>query len=100
MALEKQEKLQGISKALVDNGSLSTDDIQKYIAKARIKNISLAKYLIDNKIISGLSIALIVSKDFGVPMIDINYIDKLEFHLRIVSHHLLLYPLNKKVILF
>ncbi len=69
MALEREEQLKGISQALVTSKKLSKDEIQKYLAEANLASISIAKYLIDKNIISGLEIAMLVSKDFGVPMI-------------------------------
>lgn len=100
MALAKEEKLQGISQSLVVNKSISKANAIKYLAEAKANQLSFAQYLIENKIISALDIAVLVSKDFGVPMIDIETIEKETLPAKVISEKLIkrhnVFPLFKR----
>lgn len=89
MALEKEEKLQGISLALVVNNDLTKEDATNYLIKARLQQVSFAQYLVSNNIVSALKIAKIISKEFGIPMMDMNAIDKNAMPEKLISDKLI-----------
>ncbi len=89
MALDKEENLQGIAQALVVNNYLSKDDAIKYLTDANTNQTSFAQYLISNNIIKAIDIALIASKEFGIPMLDINCIDTSILPEKLVSEKLI-----------
>ena len=88
MALEKEENLQGIAQALVVNNYLSKDDAVKYLTEAKTNQTSFAQYLISNNLVKAIDIALIASKEFGIPMLDINCIDTSALPKKLVSEKL------------
>lgn len=89
MALGKEEKLQGISQSLVNSKNISKDNALKYISEAKANHQTFAQFVIENKIISGLDIAILVSSDFGMPMLDIDTIDRDVMPEKLVSEKLI-----------
>lgn len=88
MALEKEEKLQGIAQALVVNNLLSKEDAVKYLADAKSNQASIAQYLSLNNIIKPIDIAITASKEFGIPMLDISSLDNSILPEKLVSDKL------------
>jgi type IV pilus assembly protein PilB len=76
MALGKEEKLQGISQSLVMSKTLTKEDALKHVSEAKAKQLTFAQYLIENKIVSAIEIAMLVSRDFGVPVVNIDLIER------------------------
>ena len=76
MALGKEEKLQGISQSLVMSKTLTKEEALKHVSEAKSKQLTLAQYLIENKIVSAIEIAMLVSRDFGVPVVNIDLIER------------------------
>jgi type IV pilus assembly protein PilB len=76
MALGKEEKLQGISQSLVMSKTLTKEEALKHVSEAKSKQLTFAQYLIENKIVSAIEIAMLVSRDFGVPVVNIDLIER------------------------
>lgn len=76
MALGKEEKLQGISQSLVMSKTLTKEEALKHVSEAKSKQLTFAQYLIENKIVSAIEIAMLVSRDFGVPIVNIDLIER------------------------
>lgn len=89
MALAKEEKLQGISQSLVVNKNISRDNAVKYLTEAKTNQITFAQYLIENNIVSAIDIAVLVSKDFGAPLLDIDCIEKDSISAKLISEKLI-----------
>ncbi len=92
--------LQGLAKSLVQVGLLNELDAQTYIEEARKKKIHFTTFLVANHILGSLEIASHASKEFGVPLFDLDVLDtnlspvKLVSEKLITQHHAL--PLFKR----
>ncbi|MCI0653733.1 MAG: type IV-A pilus assembly ATPase PilB [Methylococcaceae bacterium] len=92
--------LQGLAKSLVQVGLLNEIEAQNHIEEARKKKIPLTTYLVTNNILDSLEIASHASKEFGVPLFDLDVLDtgrspvKLVSEKLITQHHAL--PLFKR----
>lgn len=76
MALPMEEKLQGISQALVFERKLTKESALKHQAEAKTKHLTLSQYLIQQHIVKSIEMARLVSQNFGVPLIDIDKVDR------------------------
>lgn len=92
--------LQGLAKSLVQAGLLNEIDAQNHIEEARKKKTALTTYLVTNHILDSLEIASHASREFGVPLFDLDVLDtdrspvKLVSEKLITQHHAL--PLFKR----
>ncbi|MCI0667593.1 MAG: type IV-A pilus assembly ATPase PilB [Methylococcaceae bacterium] len=92
--------LQGLAKSLVQVGLLNEIEAQNHIEEACKKKIPLTTYLVTNNILDSLEIASHASKEFGVPLFDLDVLDtgrspvKLVSEKLITQHHAL--PLFKR----
>ncbi|MGH8550596.1 MAG: type IV-A pilus assembly ATPase PilB [Methylococcales bacterium] len=92
--------LQGLAKSLVQVGLLNEIDAHNYIEEARKKKIPLTTHLVTNNILGSLEIASHASREFGVPLFDLDVLDtgrspvKLVSEKLITQHHAL--PLFKR----
>jgi len=68
--------LAGLARRLVLDGLITEEAAQKYSDEARKKKKAFVSYLVEQKILSSLSIALSASDEFGVPLFDINALNK------------------------
>jgi len=68
--------LAGLARRLVLDGLITEEAARKYSDEARKKKKAFVSYLVEQKILSSLSIALSASDEFGVPLFDINALNK------------------------
>jgi type IV pilus assembly protein PilB len=68
-------KLNGLPRKLVDDGLLEEDAAINALETARKEKISFTQYLVSNNILSANNIAMEASKEFGLPIFDIDAID-------------------------
>ncbi|MEN8259900.1 MAG: ATPase, T2SS/T4P/T4SS family, partial [Pseudomonadota bacterium] len=67
-------QLSGLARFLVQLGLLTQGDAQKHLHEAQKKKAPLITYLVTNKILDSETIASFASKEFGVPLLDLNAI--------------------------
>ena len=68
--------LAGLARRLVLDGLITEEAARKHYDEAKKKKKAFVSYLIEQKILSSLSIALSASDEFGVPLFDINALNK------------------------
>ncbi len=71
-----EEKLQGISQTLVMEKLLTKEEALAHQAEAKSNQHTMVHHLVEKKILSALDVALLASRDFGVPLFDLNQFDK------------------------
>ncbi len=64
--------LSGLARSLVKDGLLTESDAQLHSEEAIKKRVPLVRYLVANRILDSLSIANTVSREFGLPLLDIS----------------------------
>ena len=70
-----QIKLNGLPRKLVADGLLEEEVAIDALEAAREEKISFTSYLVSNKILSATKIAMEASKEFGLPVFDLDAID-------------------------
>ena len=68
-------KLNGLSRKLVSDGLLDEEHAIEALKGAIKEKISFTRYLVDNKILDAKKIAMEASKEFGLPVFDLDAID-------------------------
>ena len=68
--------LAGLARRLVLDGLITEEAARKHYDEAKKKKKAFVGYLVEQKILSSLSIALSASDEFGVPLFDINALNK------------------------
>ncbi len=68
-------KLKGLPQKLVAGGLLDEEHAQNALKRAVKENISFTKYLVDNKIVPANQIAMEASREFGLPVFDLDALD-------------------------
>lgn len=92
--------ISGLARSLVKEGLLSEADAHVHYDESLKKRMPIVRYLVANKIIDSLTIAKTVSKEFGLPLFDLNAIALGNLPLKLVNeklirqHHVL--PLLKR----
>ncbi|WP_434150289.1 type IV-A pilus assembly ATPase PilB [Methylocaldum gracile subsp. desertum] len=93
-------QLSGLAKSLVKEGLLTESDAHLHLDSALQKKTHFVSYLVGNKILDSLSIACVASKEYGIPLFDLDAISPDMMPTRAVSeklirqHHVL--PLFKR----
>ncbi len=88
-------KLSGLALCLVDAGLLSEQEALRYQEQAYQQKTPLVTFLVANKILSSLTIAAAASRQFGVPLFDLDAMDMGVVPIKLVSdkliqkHHIL-----------
>jgi len=72
----KKKYLGGLAKRLVLENLITEEDAQKYITAAQQKKKSFVSFLVDEKILNSKIIALSAAEEFGVPLFDIDALNK------------------------
>lgn len=85
----KNERLQGITLLLSQEGLIKPDDAINYQQQASDKKIPIMQYLVDENIISPRVIALSVASSFGVPLIDLDAVEPESLPVALVSEELM-----------
>ncbi len=68
-------KLSGLARCLVDAGLLTDEEAAKHQQEAYTQKIHLVSYLVANNVLSSLEIATIASRQYGVPLFDLDAMD-------------------------
>ncbi len=75
MVTKPQINLSGLARCLIQDNLLSEDQAQRAFEESLKKKVFFVSYLVDNKILSSLDIAISASRGFGVPIFDLDVID-------------------------
>ena len=67
--------LSGLARQLVQHQMLSEDEVNKALEASKKEKTTLVQYLVKNKQIDSLELAMMASRDFGVPLLDINCLE-------------------------
>jgi type IV pilus assembly protein PilB len=67
--------LSGLGRCLIQDGLISEEKAESAFEESLKKKIPYVTYLVENKILSSIDIALSASRGFGVPIFDINSLD-------------------------
>lgn len=62
----------GLALLLVNEGVVDSTVMQKALAESQSQNLGLIQYLVENKLAPSNKIAVLVSKEFGDPLFDLN----------------------------
>ncbi|MGR8940203.1 MAG: type IV-A pilus assembly ATPase PilB [Gammaproteobacteria bacterium] len=90
MAIATTEfQFSGLTKCLIQVGLLAESDAQTYLQEASKKQVSIANYLIANKLVCGKAIASAVSAEFGLPFFDLDAIDSRSLPVTSISEKLI-----------
>ncbi len=84
-----QFKLNGLPRKLVSDGLLDEERAIEALNGALKEKVSFTRYLVDNKIISASKIAIETSKEFGLPVFDLDAIDPEAIPRNIVDNKLI-----------
>ena len=76
VAANKKTYLAGLARRLVLDGLITEEEAHKYSDEAHKKKKSFVSLLVETKVIDSLRIALSASEEFGVPLFDINALNK------------------------
>ena len=68
-------QLTGLSRRLIDDGLMSSDDAQKAFEEASKEKIPLVRHLVGNKILNARDIAISAANEFGAPVFDLDVMD-------------------------
>ena len=68
-------KLKGLPRKLVNDGLLEEEKAIEALKSSLKEKVSFTRYLVDNKILSANKIAMEASKEFGLPVFDLDAID-------------------------
>ncbi|MEW8381243.1 MAG: type IV-A pilus assembly ATPase PilB [Candidatus Thiodiazotropha sp.] len=70
-----QTILSGLARCLIQDDLISEDQAESAFSEALKKKIPFVTYLIENKILKSIDIAISASRGFGVPIFDLNSLD-------------------------
>lgn len=73
--MSAQPKLTGLSRKLVNDGVLEEAKVVEAITKAREDKVSLTHYLVSEKLVPARKIAIEISLEFGLPVMDLDSFD-------------------------
>ncbi|MEE9397704.1 MAG: type IV-A pilus assembly ATPase PilB [Methylococcales bacterium] len=85
----KHIQLTGLARCLVQAGHMEDADALAHHEESRKKKVPFVTYLVNNKILDGLSIAQSTSKEFGVPLFDLDAIENITSSISLVSEKLI-----------
>ena len=68
-------QLTGLSRRLIDDGLMSSDDAQKAFEEALKEKIPLVRHLVGNQILNARDIAISAANEFGAPVFDLDVMD-------------------------
>lgn len=82
-------KLSGLSRRLVVDGLLDESTALSAQADAKKEKLNLSQYLVNKKLISSHKLATVAANEFGIPLIDLNSLDKESIPLGLVDEALI-----------
>jgi type IV pilus assembly protein PilB len=74
-AIDPTVHLSGLARKLVDDGLLTADQAQRAYDEARKSKVPFVAYLIHEKLVSSMRLALAASEEFGVPLLNLDALD-------------------------
>lgn len=89
MASVEEDRLQGVSLLLVQEKLIDKEKALKYQQAALTAKLSLLQYLVTKEVISAHVIAHAVSRNFGVPLIDLDSLELEQLPVTLVSEKLI-----------
>ena len=89
MTSAEEEHLQGIAQLLVQENLLVKEKAISYQKVATTAKVSLLNYLTTNGILDAKTLAMVIAKNFGVPMIDLDSVDLDTIPVSLVSEKLI-----------
>lgn len=82
-------KLSGLSRRLVVDGLLDESTALNAQADAKKEKLNLSQYLVNQKLIAANTLATIASNEFGIPLLDLNSLDKESIPIGLVDEALI-----------
>ncbi|PUB90038.1 MAG: type IV-A pilus assembly ATPase PilB [gamma proteobacterium symbiont of Ctena orbiculata] len=70
-----QINLSGLGRCLIQDGLISEEQAETAFAEALNKKIPYVTYLVENKLLNSIDIAISASRGFGVPIFDLDVLD-------------------------
>jgi type IV pilus assembly protein PilB len=74
-----QINLSGLGRCLIQDGLISDEKAEAAFEEALKKKVPYVTYLVENKILNSIDIAVSASRGFGVPIFDLNVLDPAVF---------------------
>ncbi|MBT3015391.1 MAG: type IV-A pilus assembly ATPase PilB [Candidatus Thiodiazotropha sp. (ex Clathrolucina costata)] len=71
----QQINLSGLGRCLIQDGLISEEQAETAFAEALKKKIPYVTYLVENKLLNSIDIAISASRGFGVPIFDLDVLD-------------------------
>ena len=71
-----QINLSGLARCLIQDNLIAEDHAESAFSNALQKQLPFVSYLVENKILNSLDIAISASRGFGVPIFDLDVIDQ------------------------
>ncbi len=88
--MSAEPKLSGLSRKLVNDGLLEEEKAISALKQAHAEKISFTQYLVNHNVLSASKIAIEASNEFGLPVFDIDTLDKESVPREIVDDKLIL----------
>lgn len=85
-----KSKLTGLVKKLVSDGLIAEDQAAESFKRAKQKKIPFVSYLVENQLLSSRKIALAATGEFGVPLFDLDSIDRDSIPVDVVNEKIIL----------
>jgi len=85
-----QHKLTGLARKLASDGLLEEEQVAEAYKQAKIKKKPFVSYLVENQLLSSREIAVSATHEFGIPLFDLNSIDKDSIPVDIVDEKIIL----------
>ncbi len=89
MASQSNAILSGLARKLIIDGFLDEPTALDAVASAQKNKKNLVSYLVENDFVDAKSIAVTASKEFGVPLFDVNAIDFEQIATSVISENLI-----------
>lgn len=84
-----EQQLNGLAKCLIKEGFLTESQAIMHFEEAQKKKTAFVSHLVGNKILDGMTIAAAVSREFGVPLIDLDVVAVDSLPVKLVSEKLI-----------
>ena len=88
--MSAEPKLSGLSRKLVNDGLLEEEKAISALKQAHAEKISFTQYLVNHNVLSACKIAIEASNEFGLPVFDIDTLDKESVPREIVDDKLII----------
>lgn len=85
-----QHKLTGLVRKLVTDGLLEETQAAESFKHSKTKKIPFVSYLVENQLLSSRKIAIAATSEFGIPLFDLDSIDKEAIPVDVVNEKIIL----------